>query len=144
MKLNYAFLTDDDYRVVIGDGAMAVVSRCSENVRTNAESEAVEEIAGFLRPDYDIDAIFSGTGAVRNPKLVMIAADIALYHMASAMPQKMGMEIRKERYDAAVKWLKMVRAGEIVPDLPRPDDDGADDGGAGTVYSCEKKLRHNW
>ncbi len=140
------FLTDCDYEVVIGKGAMDVISRCSDTIRTNAELEAQEEIAGYLRPDFDTDVIFSGEGGERNPKLIMVAVDIALYHMASSLPQKMGMEIRKERYDAALKWLEGVRAGKIVPALPTAADTGLDDdsGAVGTVYSSDHKLRHNW
>lgn len=139
------FLTDQDYEVVIGKPAMEVISRCSETIRTNAELEALEEIAGFLRPDFDTDTIFAGEHSARNPKLVMIAVDMALYHMASSLPQKMGMEIRKERYDAAVKWLEGVRAGKIVPNLPSAVSDGDSSSASfGTVYSCEPKLRHNW
>ncbi|MCM1518955.1 MAG: DUF1320 domain-containing protein [Pseudoflavonifractor sp.] len=138
------FLTDQDYEVVVGKPAMDVISRCSDTIRSNAEAEAQEEIAGYLRPDYDVTALFAAEYGARNPKMVMVAVDLALYHMAASLPQKMGMEIRKERYDAAVKWLEGVRAGRIVPDLPRPDDCGAGASGAGTIYISEHKLRHNW
>lgn len=139
------FLTNQDYEVVVGKTAMDVISRCSETVKANAEAEAQEEIACYLRPDYDADALFAAEYGARNPKIVQIAVDIALYHMASSLPQKMGMDIRKERYDAALDWLKGVRAGNLVPDLARPEEgDGGAASGAGTIYITEKKLRHNW
>ena len=40
------FITDEDYRVVIGEQALKVVSQVSEENRVNAETEAVEGIAG--------------------------------------------------------------------------------------------------
>lgn len=138
------FITEQDYKVVIGDSALKVVSQTSAEVRANAESEAQEEIASYLRPKYDCAVVFSAEGGDRNKLIVMYCADIALYHMVSAMPQKMGSEVRKERYDRAIKWLEGVQTGKIVPDLPLAlADDGTPSGG-GFVYGSEKPLRHNW
>ena len=137
------FVTDNDYAVIIGEDSLKVLSRASELNRANAEAEAIEEISGYLRPVYDCDAIFSATEDKRSRIIVMYTADIALYHLSASLPQKMGTEIRKERYDRAVKWLEGVQAGKIVPDLPRIE---ADDSSApfGTIYHSEPRLRHNW
>ena len=40
------FVTDEDYRVVIGEAALKVVSQTSADIRAGAEREAMEEIAG--------------------------------------------------------------------------------------------------
>lgn len=137
------FINDEDYKVVIGDAALKVVSQASKENRDNAEFEAIEEISGYLRPVYDCNAIFSAEGKARNRLIVMYTADIALYHLAASLPQKMGMEIRKERYDRAIKWLEGVRAGKIIPDLPLMEE--ADSTAAfGTVYHSEPRLHHNW
>ena len=87
------FITEEDYRVVIGENALKVVSQASQEIRDNAELEACEEIAGYLRPKYDTEAVFSAEGEGRNRLVVMYAADIALYHMIAAMPQKGGPDI---------------------------------------------------
>ena len=47
------FITDEDYKVVIGEGALRIVTQVSAENRANAETEAIEEIAGYLRPKYD-------------------------------------------------------------------------------------------
>ena len=52
------FITEEDYRVVIGENALKVVSQASQEIRDNAELEACEEIAGYLRPKYDTEAVF--------------------------------------------------------------------------------------
>ncbi|GFI13504.1 hypothetical protein IMSAGC008_01037 [Muribaculaceae bacterium] len=137
------FIDNEDYRVVIGDAALKVVSQSSPENIANAEAEAVEEMSGYLRPVYDTEAIFSATGKDRNRLIVMYTADIALYHLTASQPQKMGSEIRKERYERAVKWLEGVQAGRIVPDLPLTvSDDGS--AGFGTSYHSFPKLRHDW
>ena len=138
------FITEEDYRVVIGDTTLKVVSQASDDVRANAEQEAVEEISGYLRPTYDTSAIFSAEGDNRNRLVVMYAADIALYHMIAAMPQKMGSEIRKERYERAIKWLEGVQAGKIIPDLPLATDEDGTPTGELLIYGSQRPLRHNW
>jgi phage gp36-like protein len=138
------FITDQDYKVVVGDRALQIISQASRENRDNAETEAVEEISGYLRPKYDTSAIFSATGNQRNRLIVMYTCDIALYHMAAAMPQKMGTEIRKERYERAIRWLEDVQAGKIIPELPLATDEDGDPLGFPMVYGSQKKLRHNW
>lgn len=136
------FITDQDYKVVIGEQALKVISQVSENNRINAEQEAIEEISSYLRPKYDTNAVF--TNIDRNSLIVMYACDIALYHMAASAPQKMGMEIRKERYERAIKWLEGVQAGKIVPDLPLATDQEGQLIGGTIVCGSQKPLRHNW
>lgn len=138
------FITDEDYRVVIGDQALRVVSQVSAENRANAEAEAIEEIAGYLRPKYDCKAIFSAEGESRNRLVVMYTCDCALYHMAASMPQKMGMEIRKERYEHAIKWLEGVQAEKIIPDLPLATDENGEPTGFLFKYNSQKKLKNNW
>lgn len=139
------FVTDEDYRVVIGEAALKVVSQTSADIRAGAEREAMEEIAGYLRPVYDTEAAFKAEGDNRNRLIVMYACDIALYHMTAAMPQKMGSEIRKERYERAIKWLEGVQAGKIIPALPVATDVATGEpSGTGVVWHSQKPLRHNW
>lgn len=138
------FITDEDYKVVIGEAALKVISQTDEANRANAEAEAIEEISGYLRPKYDCAAAFATEGKQRNRQLVMYACDIALYHLASAMPQKMGSEIRKERYDRAIKWLEGVQAGKIIPDLPLATDEYADIDGGITLARSQPPLHHSW
>ena len=139
------FVTDEDYRVVIGEAALKVVSQPSADIRAGAEREAMEEIAGYLRPVYDTEATFKAEGDNRNRLIVMYACDIALYHMTAAMPQKMGSEIRKERYERAIKWLEGVQAGKIIPALPGATDAATGEpSGTGVVWHSQKPLRHNW
>ena len=138
------FITDQDYKVVIGDNALKVVSQTSEQNRANAEAEAQEEIASYLCPTYDTNAIFAAEGESRNRLIVMYTCDIALYHMVSAMPQKLGSEIRKERYERAVKWLEGVQAGKIVPDLPAAVDTQGEPVSTGIILTSQPPLRHNW
>ena len=135
------FIDNEDYGVVIGEGALKTVSQSTPENIANAEAEAIEEISGYLRPVYDTAAIFSASGADRNRLIVMYTADIALYHLTQ--PQKMGSEIRKERYERAIKWLEGVQSGRIVPALPLAEPENGFTG-FGTSYHSSPRLRHDW
>lgn len=138
------FINKEDYKVVIGDSAFKVISQADPEIVANAEFEAVEEVAGYLRPVYDTDAIFSASGGDRNRLVVMYTADIALYHMSAALPQKMGTEIRKERYDHAIKWLEGVQSGKIVPSLPILEVADGNGAAIGTSFRSAPRLNHDW
>ncbi len=138
------FLSDQDYQVVIGDQALRVISQVSADVRTAAELAAIDEISSYLRPKYDTQAVFAATGSDRNHLIVTYTADIALYHMSASLPQKMGADIRKERYERAIAWLEGIQAGKVVPDLPVATDTDGNPVGFPLVYGSQRKLRHNW
>ena len=121
------FLTENDYIVASAD-ALTIFSQSTPKKREKAEKMAIEEIAGYLRSRYDTGLIFSAVGDNRNDVIVMHACDITLYHLTSWLPGKMGREIRKERYERAVKWLEEVQAGKVTPNLPTcTGEDGEED-----------------
>ena len=136
------FIKIEDYYTLIGEAAFNTVTRSSAENLTTAERMAIEEISGYLRPVYDTQAIFSAEGADRNSVIVMYTADIALYHLNAGQPQRMGSEIRKERYDRAIKWLEGVQSGKIVPNLPTTQfEEGSS---LGTSFRSHPKLNHSW
>lgn len=139
------FLEYTDYRVVAGEAAFNAVSQGDVTLVENAEREAIEEICGYLRPKYDVEAIFSCCGSDRNAQIVMLCADISLYHLVSSQPGRLGYEIRDVRYRRAIKWLEDVSSGKIVPDLPLSGGDVAG-GGSGPVVSwgSQWKRGNEW
>ncbi len=139
-----SFINDQDYSVVVGEAALRTISQASATTRTTAEAEAIEEIAAYLRPRYDTEAIFAAVGEQRSRLIIMYACDIALYHMAAALPQKMGADIRKERYERAIKWLEGVQAGKIIPDLPVATDNEGNPNGYPLRTGSQPPLHHNW
>jgi len=116
------FLSNTDYQVMIGERAFDLIQQSDEDNLRHAEEMAQEEMAGYLRPRYDVGRIFARRGTERNMQIVMFLCDITLYHLVSWLPQKMGYEIREIRYRRAIEWLQGVQSGKIVPDLDTPDD----------------------
>lgn len=139
------FLNDNDYTVAIGAKALEVIQQADITNRQKAEQMAIEEISGYLRGRYDVAAIFSATDETKNAVIVMYTADITLYHLSGSMPQKMGGEIRKERYDRAIKWLQDVQSGKIMPGLPTPTAaDGTTDANNPIRFGLGQRNSYDW
>ena len=138
------FIQESDYKVVIGETALKVVTQADQETRANAELEAVEEISGYLRPKYDCRAIFEAVGENRNRQILMYACDIALYHMAASLPNKMGMEIRKERYERAIEWLKQVQSGVVIPDLPEATTESGESAAPSIRYGSKPCVDNSY
>lgn len=88
------------------------------------EDRAVSEMRSYLNKQYDCDAIFSAQGTDRHPLILMFAIDITVYHIfCQHNPYKMS-QIRKDRYDRAIEWLKGVMRGNVTIDgAPTLDDE---------------------
>ena len=140
-----SFITQEDFNVVSSEASLKAITGADPDNISNAIAEAQEEVAGYLRPKYDTDRIFATEGNGRNRQLVMYTADIALYNMTASLPNRMGYETRKERYERAVKWLEGVQAGKIVPDLPVATDESGNDISQGGVLAYGNGPdRHSW
>jgi phage gp36-like protein len=152
------FLSVEDYKAVVGSNELGVIEQADATNLQRAEKYAIDEIKSYLRAaepaktgirPYDVDAAFTETeeGAEdeRNPQLVMYACDIALYHLVSWLPKKMGYEIREIRYNRALDWLKSVQEGKIILDIPLvPEDDQTDDNSGSIRWGSIGKNTYDW
>lgn len=119
------FINPEDYDASIHREILGSLTRDDESIVEICEDRAIAEMRGYLSARYDVDAIFSAEGDARNQLVLMIAIDIAVYHIFSIHnPQKMS-QIRKDRYERAVEWLKQVAAFKITidgaPKLPEEE-----------------------
>jgi phage gp36-like protein len=126
------FITPEDYDASIHREILDALLRHDSDVSDSAiveicEDRAIAEMRGYLDKFYDTDAIFDATGSDRNQLVLMMAVDIAVYHIfCQHNPYKIS-EIRKERYNRAIEWLKAVAAGKItIANAPRlPEEEAA-------------------
>nr|DAK37997.1 MAG TPA: head to tail adaptor [Caudoviricetes sp.] len=138
------FLNNLDYQVMIGERAFDLIQQSDEENRRRAEEMAREEMAGYLRPRYDVERIFARRGEQRNMQIVMFLCDITLYHLTSWLPQKMGYDIREIRYRRAIEWLQGVQSGKIVPDLDTPDDSNGEPQPYNLTWGSEQHSNYIW
>ena len=107
------FIELSDYDATIFRDILDTLVREDETLVEICEDRAIEEMRCYLARRYDCDAIFAATGNERNQLILMMAIDIAVYHIFCIHnPQKLS-DVRRERYERAVEWLKAVAAEQI-------------------------------
>jgi len=110
------FIELTDYDASIHREILDALVRDDETVIEICEDRAIAEMRGYLSRRYDSDRMFSATGSERNQLVLMMAIDIAVYHIFCIHnPQKLS-QMRKDRYERAKEWLKRVAREEISID----------------------------
>ena len=125
-----AFINIEDYDASIHREILDSLLRAdSENYDPQiieiCEDRAIAEMTSYLNKTYDVNAIFSATGSDRNALILMFALDITIYHIfCQHNPYKIS-QIRQDRYERAIEWLKGIMKGDItIADAPRlPEED---------------------
>ena len=126
-----AFITSTDYAAQIKADVLDRIIESDNSLLLDAENKSLAQAKSRLRVRFDVDTIFSTTGDSRHAELVMYIVDMTLYHLHSRINPGQVPELRKERYQDALDWLKGVAAGDYDPGLPGigdADEDGTDDG----------------
>ena len=110
------FINITDYDASIHREILDALTREDNSLVEICEDRAIAEMRCYLSGRYDCDAIFSAEGDQRHQLVLMMALDIAIYHIFSIHnPQKLSA-LRKDRYERAIEWLKAVNDGEISID----------------------------
>ena len=143
-----SFLSEADYGLQIRKEIRDLVTDGNDMLLTAAAFAAQVEMESYLRGRFDVDAIFTALGPApavpaaggtpevparadaRNPQIVMYLVDMALYHLHSRQNPRNVPQIRQDRYDHAIEWLKMARKGSIstgLPPEPLTEPDGSVD-----------------
>jgi phage gp36-like protein len=108
------FITKADYSASIHAEILDSVTRSDDASVEICEDRAIAEMKGYLAGRYDIDKAFGATGEGRHALLLMMAIDIAVYHIFCIHNPRNMSKVREERYKRAVEWLKGVQRGDIV------------------------------
>lgn len=139
-----AFITQSDYNASIRTEILDAITRADPSMVEMTEDRAVEEMAGYINSRYDTTAIFSEVGTNRSPVLVMLAIDITLYHLHAVYNPMRFPELRKDRYEQAIKYLSGVQKGNINPvGWPLLANDEGSTGDAKQHYFTSNKKRTN-
>lgn len=110
------FITTEDYNASIHQEILDAVIRSDSTIIEVVEDRAIAEMRGYMSRRYDCDKIFNATGDERHQLVLMMAIDIAIYHLFCIHNPRMMSEMRVERYERAIKWLEGVRKGDITVD----------------------------
>ena len=108
------FIELSDYDASIHREILDALTREDDAVVEICEDRAVAEMRCYLSRRYDCDKIFTATGDKRNQLVLMMAIDIAVYHIFCIHNPRNLSPLRKERHERAVEWLKAVAAIVMV------------------------------
>ena len=110
------FISKEDFDATVHRDILEAITRQDDAVVEICTDRAISEMRCYLSGRYDCDAVFSATGKERNQLVLMMLTDMAVYHLFCLHnPQKLS-QMRKDRYERAVEWLKAVRRGDISVD----------------------------
>jgi len=112
------FLTIQELKTVIYDYQLNEIVEDDNTIAEMAIQAAIEEVASYLRSRYDTEKTFSAEGADRNPLVLEITKDVALWQIIRLSNPDILHERVKDRYDRAIEWLDKVARGLISPSLP--------------------------
>lgn len=111
------FLSPEEMKTHLYAENIDIISRGDDEIMMAAIDAATAEAKGYLGA-YDRTAIFNMSGNDRNTLLLMFIKDMATWHFLVLCNAGTKLELRKERYDRAISWLKAVQKGDVTPDLP--------------------------
>ena len=139
------FISKEDFDATVHRDILEAITRQDDAVVEICTDRAISEMRCYLSGRYDCDAVFSATGKERNQLVLMMLTDIAVYHLFCLHnPQKLS-QMRKDRYERAVEWLKAVRRGDISVDgLPtaQKSPEEATDSSPYQMLSNKKRQNH--
>ena len=107
------FININDYDASIHREILDSLVREDISIIDICEDRAIAEMRSYLAKRYDCDSIFSQAGDNRHPLVLMMALDIAIYHIFSIHNPVKLSQLRKDRYERATEWLKAVAKGDI-------------------------------
>lgn len=134
------FITTEDYNASIHQEILDAVIRSDSTIIEVVEDRAIAEMRGYMSRRYDCDKVFSAEGKERNELVLMMAIDIAIYHLFCIHNPRTMSEIRVERYERAIKWLEGIRKGDITVDgLPEVESEVMDTASQFQIRSNRKR-----
>jgi hypothetical protein len=121
-----AFLIDEDYDLSIKAEILSKITGGDATLLSKAERAARSEVKKFMNVRFDATAELAKTGDARDPDLIRIMVDIAVYHLHKRLNPGQVPELRRDAYISAIDDLKMIANGKLLPDWKQPD--GAETG----------------
>lgn len=119
MPVNFVFLEKEDLESQMFEAYIDDDNAEDIEALERIEGQTIATFKTKLRQRYDVDAVFSAEGELRDKEVVKHLAAIVCYYMIRRnAARKVPSDYVKE-FERAEKWLKDVREGIEVPDLPK-------------------------
>jgi hypothetical protein len=114
-----SFVTKDDYKPHIRDNRLEQLIDQDDMILDQAEEDAIQIVKDALVATYDLDAIFSQTGADRKRNVLRWGLYLAVYFLYERIPDAMVPERVIKNYDDTREILHDIADGKRSVDLPK-------------------------
>lgn len=111
IKQGEMFLEITELKTHAYDYELQAIIQGDETIALASIDTAIEFAKSKLMKAYDVEAIFSTTGGDRNPLLLKIVKDIAVWELIGLANPSVDYADKKYRYEQAVDWLTAVYKG---------------------------------
>lgn len=88
-----------------------------DSIITTACSQAIGQLKAYTVDKYDIVTELAKTSVQRDEMVLMIAKDLAIYHIWSYVDAASIPNTRRDRYKAAIDFLKDIQSGAVTMNL---------------------------
>ena len=105
------YLTKTELKTHAKTAEIDVIIDGDETIALACIDIAIEFALSKLLKQYDTDVIFAKTGAARNPLLLKVVKDIAIWELIGLANPNIDYQDKKFRYEQAVDWLTAVYKG---------------------------------
>ena len=112
------YITPQEITTHLGAEQIEAISNGDDTMLQAAIDGATVEAKGYLHA-FDITSELAKEGEARNALLIIFLKDIAVWHFVNICNVNTSLELRQDRYERAVSWLRQVQKGEVMPDLPK-------------------------
>lgn len=140
-----AYLTPEELKTHLYKENIETITRHDETIIMAAIDAAIGEAYGYLGA-YDREKIFKAQEDERNALLLTFIKDIAVWHFICLSNAGVEIQLRQDRYERAIDWLKAVQRSDIKPNLPileNSDQEGDSKGIGEYIFgSNPKRSQH--
>lgn len=133
-----SYLDIEEMKTHLHKGQVDVISFGDDTLLQASIDAALAETKGYLRA-YDINKEFDKVGDNRNALLLIFIKDIAVWHFVNICNAGTDLQLRADRYNRAIDYLKSVQRGDVVPDLEALPDEKK----AGIILHSSNNKRDN-
>mgnify|MGYP003135355616 CR=1 FL=1 len=108
------FIEKADFNTHIYEEVINAITRDTDTIFTDSINAAIEEAEGYLSK-YNTDLLFNTSGSSRSSMLVLVCKDLTCWHFIALANPNLEPAMFRTRYEDAIRWLKDVQCGKIVP-----------------------------
>lgn len=135
------YLDIEELKTHAYDEEIGEIIREDETIALACIDMAIELASSKLMKHYDVDAIFKTEGSERNPLLLKIIKDIAIWELIGLANPSIDYEDKKYRYQQSVDWLTTVYKG-MPTSLPVKEQEDTSKASSFTYQSNPKRTNH--